>query len=94
MIPDNENWPTFEEVDCWSATDEYNKYNLCFRVYFPGDDKRDYMLLKKVYGAFKTYSGIFKNEPITAAFNYPDTEDGETLGGVCMISCVISVDNT
>ena len=43
------------------------------------------MLLEQIDGAFMTYSGIFKEEPITATFNYPDTEDGETEGGVCNI---------
>ena len=71
------------------VTTEY-KYTRCFEVDFPGDGGHDYMLLEEIPDAFETYSGIFKEEPITVVFNYPDPEDGETEAGVrktYIISC-------
>ena len=44
------------------------------------------MLLEEVEDAFKTYTGIMKNEKLDhIAFNLPDTEDGETEAGVSIL---------
>ena len=64
------------------------KYTLCLKVTFPGDENHDYMLLEKIESAFKTYQGIMKEEPITVVFNEPDTDDGETTGGVSSYTSV------
>ena len=85
---DHDNWPTFQPTSCSSLTDVDAKYTLCLKVTFPGDAHHDYMLLEKIESAFKTYQGIMKEEPITVVFNEPDTDDGETTGGVSSYTIV------
>lgn len=79
---DHDAWPTFTDISCSEHSND-PKYTKCYEVNYPGDGGKDYMLLEEVEDAFKTYTGIMKNENLDhIAFNLPDTEDGETEAGV------------
>ena len=82
---DHGKWPTFKDISCSEQTND-RKYTKCFEVTYPGDGKKDYMLLEKVEDAFETFTGTMKNENLQKiAFNLPDKTDGETMAGVSML---------